>query len=224
MAKKNQINFFKKIGFYEKINLEIIETEKPYTNPNHWGEIETMTIGYGHGFMVTPLHLVSAYATLINDGKRLNPTLLKDNIVANKTPIIKPETSDYFLKLLRAVVLETKYTGPRIKVEGYEIGGKTGTAELINEFGHYQKDKNLTSFIGVFPISKPKYIVFAMIESPKKIKEENYNITGASVAAPLVKNIIIKMIEILGIPTPNSREILKADTSTKYTKNHNATF
>ena len=61
---------------------------------------------------------------------------------------------NYFLKLLRAVVLETKYTGPRVKVEGYEIGGKTGTAELINEFGNYQKDKNLTSFIGVFPTSE----------------------------------------------------------------------
>ena len=224
IGKKNQIDFFKKLGFYEKIDLEIIESAKPYTNPNHWGEIETMTIGYGYGFMVTPLHLVSAYASLINDGKRLKPTFLKDNITMNKTQIIKYETSNYFLKLLRAVVLETKYTGPRVKIEGYEIGGKTGTAELINESGQYQKDMNLTSFIGVFPTSKPKYIVLAMIEYPKKIKEENYNITGASVAAPLVKNIISSMIEILAIPAPNSREILKADTSTEYIKKNNATF
>ena len=224
IGKRNQINFFKKLGFYEKIELEIIESAKPYTNPNHWGEIETMTIGYGHGFMVTPLHLVSAYASLINDGKRLNPTFLKDNIVINKTQIIKHETSDYFIKLLRAVVLETEYTGPRVKIEGYEIGGKTGTAELINESGLYQKDMNLTSFIGVFPTSKPKYIVLAMIENPKKIKEENYNITGASVAAPLVKNIISRMIEILSIPRSNSIEILKADISAEYIKNHNATF
>ena len=224
IGKKNQINFFKKLGFYEKIELEIIESAKPYTNPNHWGEIETMTIGYGHGFMVTPLHLVSAYASLINDGKRLNPTFIKDNIVINKTRIIEHETSDYFIKLLRAVVLETKYTGPRVKIEGYEIGGKTGTAELINESGRYQKDMNLTSFIGVFPTSKPKYIVLAMIENPKKIKEENYNITGASVAAPLVKNIISRMIEILSIPRSNSIETLKADISTEYIENHNATF
>jgi len=224
IGKRNQINFFKKLGFYEKIKLEIIESAKPYTNPNHWGEIETMTIGYGHGFMVTPLHLVSAYASLINDGKRLNPTFLKDNIVINKTRIIKHETSDYFIKLLRAVVLETEYTGPRVKIEGYEIGGKTGTAELINESGRYQKDMNLTSFIGVFPTSKPKYIVLAMIENPKKIKEENYNITGASVAAPLVKNIISRMIEILSIPRSNSIEILKADISPEYIKNHNVTF
>jgi cell division protein FtsI (penicillin-binding protein 3) len=224
IGKKNQINFFKKLGFYEKIELEIIESAKPYTNPNHWGEIETMTIGYGHGFMVTPLHLVSAYASLINDGKRLNPTFIKDNIVINKTRIIKHETSDYFIKLLRAVVLETEYTGPRVKIEGYEIGGKTGTAELINESGLYQKDMNLTSFIGVFPASRPKYIVLAMIENPKKIKEENYNITGASVAAPLVKNIISRMIEILSIPRSNSVEILKADISDEYIMKNNATF
>ena len=224
IGKTNQINFFKKIGFYEKINLEIIETAKPYTNPNNWGEVETMTIGYGHGFSITPLHLVSAYATLINHGKKSNPTLLKNKILINKDKIVKQETSNYFIKLLRAVVLETEYTGPRVKVEGYEVGGKTGTSELINEFGQYQKNVNLTSFIGVFPISKPKYLVLAMIEHPKKIKEENYSITGASVVAPLVKKIITRMIEIIGIPTPSSKEILKADTSFKYINNYNATF
>ena len=224
IGKNNQINFFKKLGFYEKIDLEIIESAKPYTNPNNWGEIETMTIGYGHGFMITPMHLVSAYATLINNGIKLNPTFIKNNKVINKSSIIKPETSNYFLKLLRSVVLETEYTGPRVKVEGYEIGGKTGTAELIDKSGHYQKDVNLTSFIGVFPTSKPKYIVLAMIENPKKIKEENYNVTGASVAAPLVKKIILRMIEVLSIPIPNSSEILKADISNEYTENYNATF
>ena len=84
--------------------------------------------------------------------------------------------------------------------------------------------ENLTSFVGVFPTSKPKYIVLAMIENPKKIKEENYNVTGASVAAPLVKKIILRMIEVLSIPIPNSSEILKADISNEYTENYNATF
>ena len=88
----------------------------------------------------------------------------------------------------------------------------------------YQKDVNMTSFIGVFPISKPKYVVLAMIENPKKIIEENYSITGATVAAPLVKSIILRMIEILGISLPNSSEILKADTSIKYQNINNATF
>ena len=132
-----------------------------------------MTIGFGYGFAVTPLHLVSAYSSLINDGNKINPTLLKNMAYYNDTKIVKNTTSSYFIKLLRAVVLETNYTGPRVKIEGYEIGGKTGTTELRNESGQYQKDVNMTSFIGVFPISKPKYVVLAMIENPKKIKEEN---------------------------------------------------
>ena len=184
-----------------------------------------MTIGFGYGFAITPLHLVSAYASIINDGNKKNLTLLKNmTYYDDDTKIVKHNTSSYFIKLLRAVVLETKYTGPKVKIEGYEIGGKTGTTELRNEFGQYQKDVNIASFISVFPVSKPKYVVLAMIENPKKIAEENYSITGATVAAPLVKNIILRMIEILGISVPNSKEILKADTSINYQAINNATF
>ena len=137
--------------------------------------------------------------------------------------MISENTSSKIRELLRAVILETKWTGPRAKVPGYEVAGKTGTAELIQNSG-YHKKANLSSFIGVFPISKPKYVVLAMIENPKKIIEENYSITGATVAAPLVKSIILRMIEILGISLPNSSEILKADTSINYQNINNATF
>ena len=225
IGKKNQIEFFKKIGFNDKINFEIREAAVPLGNKNNWGKLETMTIGFGYGFAITPLHLVSAYASIINDGNKTNLTLLKNmTYYYDDTKIVKHHTSSYFIKLLRAVVLETKYTGPKVKIEGYEIGGKTGTTELRNEFGQYQKDVNTASFISVFPVSKPKYVVLAMIENPKKIAEENYSITGATVAAPLVKNIILRMIEILGISVPNSKEILKADTSINYQAINNATF
>jgi len=223
IGKNNQIDFFKKIGFYEKIDINIKEAATPLGNKNNWGEMETMTIGYGHGFAITPLHLASAYSAIINEGVKVNPTILLNDISKNKEIIIQKETSDYILKLLRAVVLETKYTGPRVKIEGYEIGGKTGTAELINHLGQYQKNANLTSFIGVLPISKPKYLVLTIIENPKKIKEENFNITGAAVNAPLVKNIILRMIEILNIPKSKNDEILNADISVGY-KNKYVTF
>ena len=224
IGKKNQIEFFKKIGFNDKINFEIKEAAPPLGNKNNWGNLETMTIGFGYGFAITPLHLVSAYASIINDGNKINLTLLKNMIYYDDAKIVKHNTSSYFIKLLRAVVLETEYTGPKVKIEGYEIGGKTGTTELRNEFGQYQKDVNTASFISVFPTSKPKYVVLAMIENPKKVAEENYSITGATVAAPLVKNIILRMIEILGVSVPNSREILKADTSINYQAINNATF
>ena len=78
IGKKNQIEFFSKIGFDDKINFEIKEAALPLGNKNNWGNLETMTIGFGYGFAVTPLHLVSAYSSLINDGNKTNPTLLKN--------------------------------------------------------------------------------------------------------------------------------------------------
>ena len=216
IGKKKQIEFFKKIGFFEKVNIQIKEAAPPLGNKHNWGELETMTIGFGHGFAVTPLHIATAYASIVNEGRRIKPTILLGDNNTSSDVVVKKETSEYILKVLKAVVTETKYTGPRVRIEGYEIGGKTGTAELINNHGQYQKDLNLTSFIGVFPISKPQYLVLTIIENPKKIKEENINITGATVNAPLVKNIISRMIEILKIPRFNTSEILNAAIRINY--------
>jgi len=216
IGKNKQIEFFRKIGFFEKVNIQIKEAAPPLGNKNNWGKLETMTIGFGHGFAVTPLHIAIAYASIVNDGRRVKPTILLGDNNTISDALVKKETSEFILKLLKAVVMETEYTGPRVRIEGYEIGGKTGTAELINNLGQYQKDANLTSFLGVFPISKPRYLVLTIIENPKKIKEENFNITGAAVNAPLVKNIILRMIEILKIPKFNISEILNAAIRINY--------
>jgi len=224
IGKTNQKDFFKKIGFNDKISFAIKEAAKPLGNKNNWGELETMTIGFGHGFAITPLHLANAYVTMVHKGLNAQPKIIKNRINEEKNIFIKNQTSKYIIDLLRAVILETEYTGPRVKIPGYEIGGKTGTTELLDENGKYLKDENLTSFVAVFPTSKPRYVVLAMVENPKKIKEENYSITGATVAAPLVKNIISRMIEIIGIPPNNKNEILKADTSKDYKIASNAVF
>jgi len=216
IGKNKQIEFFRKIGFFEKVNIQIKEAAPPLGNKNNWGKLETMTIGFGHGFAVTPLHIAIAYASIVNDGRRVKPTILLGDNNTISDALVKKETSEFILKLLKAVVMETEYTGPRVRIEGYEIGGKTGTAELINNLGQYQKDANLTSFIGVFPISRPQYLVLTIIENPKKIQEENFNITGAAVNAPLVKNIILRMIEILKIPKFNISEILNAAIRINY--------
>ena len=224
IGKKNQKDFFQKIGFNDKINYEIKESALPLGNKNNWEELETMTIGFGHGFAITPLHLISAYAALSNNGNKIIPTFIKDKKYSNSPKIVKNETSEFFKKLLRAVVLETKFTGPRVNVKGYEIGGKTGTAELLDNNGRYKKDANLTLFVAIFPVSQPKYAVMATIENPKKIKESNYSITAATVVAPLIKDIVNRMIEILGISVIKSQEILKADTTTKYSEYRNVSF
>ncbi len=216
IGKDNQIEFFEKIGFYEPVNIRLTEAAKPFGQPYHWGKMETMTIGYGHGFAVTPLHLAVAYSGILNDGIKSDPKIIIDDKIKNYKKIINKETSDYIAYLLRSVVKETKITGPKVKIEGYEIGGKTGTAELINSKNDYDKDLNRTIFISAFPMSNPKYLILSFIDKPKRKKENNYSITSATVNAPLVKDILIKIIEILQLPKIDNKEILNAATSIKY--------
>jgi len=222
IGKENQIMYFKQFGFFDKIDLEINETQKPLS-PNHWKTIETMTIGYGHGFAVTPLHLCQAYSSIVNGGFKVKPTLIKNNIETKLDRIINLSTSNQIKNLLRSVIVETKYTGPNARIVGYELGGKTGTAEQLRN-GSYISNSNLALFISVFPISNPKYLVFAMVMDPKKIKETYYNNTGGWVAAPLVKNIILELINILGIPPLSNINKFKASNDKYLVTNSNVTL
>jgi len=217
IGKESQKDFLNKLGFFDKIEIESLEVEKPLGNPNNWGLHETTRIGFGHSFSITPLHLVRAYATLANEGYQVNPTfVMNKNNRIQKNILFKRETSDYFLNLLNAVITKTKFTGPRVKINGYMIGGKTGTSELLNPKGGYYKDRNMTSFIGIFPINNPRYIVYTAIEYPKKPKDSKQKMTGAVVNAPLVKKIILQMIKILNIPPYLQNNLLKADIKNIY--------
>ena len=217
IGKESQKDFLNKLGFFNKIEIESLEAEKPLANPNNWGLHETTRIGFGHSFSITPLHLVRAYATLANEGYPVDPTfILNKNTTNQKNILLKKETSDYFLNLLNAVITKTKFTGPRVKIDGYMIGGKTGTSELLNPNGGYYKDRNMTSFIGVFPINNPRYIVYTAIEYPKKPQNSKQRMTGAVVNAPLVKKIILEMIKILNIPPYKKDNLLKADLKNIY--------
>ena len=217
IGKKNQKDFLKKLGFFEKIDIELLEVEKPLANPNNWREHETTRIGFGHSFSITPLHLVKAYASLTNNGYTVNPTfILNSKSKSSHNILIKEDSSEYFLNLLNAVVSKTKFTGPRVKIDGYNIGGKTGTTELIDSSGRYYKDRNMTSFIGVFPINKPKYVVYTAITYPKKPIDSKQRMTGAVVNAPLVKKIIYEMIKILNLPSVRHDELIKANIKKIY--------
>ena len=217
IGKKNQKDFLNKLGFFEKIDIELLEVEKPLANPNNWREHETTRIGFGHSFSITPLHLVKAYASISNNGYTVNPTfILNSKSKSSHNILIKEDSSEYFLNLLNAVITKTKFTGPRVKIDGYNIGGKTGTTELIDSSGRYYKDRNMTSFIGVFPINKPKYVVYTAITYPKKPIDSKQRMTGAVVNAPLVKKIIYEMIKILNLPSVRHDEFIKADIKKIY--------
>ncbi len=217
IGKNNQKEFLDKLGFFKKLDIELFEAEKPIGNPNNWKEHETTRIGFGHSFSITPLHLVQAYASLANEGYTVSPTFIlnvKKN--SNQSILLKKESSDYFLSLLNAVITKTQFTGPRVKIDGYNIGGKTGTSELLNPKGGYYKNRNRTSFIGVFPINNPRYVVYTAIKYPKKPNNSNQRMTGAVVNAPLVKNIIFEMIKILNLPSYRHDNFIKANVKRIY--------
>ncbi len=219
IGKKNQKDFFNKLGFFDKIDTQLFEVEKPLGNPNNWGEHETTRIGFGHSFSITPLHLVKAYASVANNGYEVNPTFVLNSdkkLSQTKNILLKKESSKFFLSLLNAVIAKTQFTGPRVKIEGYKIGGKTGTSELLDPKGQYYKDRNMTSFIGIFPINNPRYVVYTAINYPKKPTESNQRMTGAVVNAPLVKKIIYEMIKILNLPSYRHDNFIKADLKQIY--------
>ena len=201
--------YLEKFGLLEKLSLEIPETGTPLI-PNPWLPINTMTIGYGYGLSITPIQLCSVYASLVNNGQLIQPTFIKKEGKILSSDVITEQTSNKLRDLLRAVVLETKWTGPRAKVAGYQVGGKTGTAELLEKKG-YLKKANLSSFIGVFPMNEPKYVVLVMIKNPKGIEETYFNTTGAWVSAPVVSNIIKKMVNIIGLPPDSNSERYNAN-------------
>ena len=192
-----QQEFLKKLGMFEPIAIELPERAAPLM-PNPWREINTMTISYGHGIAVTPLHLVRAMASIAGSGQLLPVTLVKDGN-AKRAPgaqVLSPTNVTNIRKLLRMVVEQG--TGKKANAEGYRVGGKTGTAEKQGN-GGYHKDQKLASFMGVFPADDPRYAVLVMVDEPKGNKSTYGFATGGWVSAPVVGNVINRIGPMLGV-------------------------
>lgn len=191
--------FLRKIGIMSPLDIEIPEKANPLY-PSTWKDINTVTISYGHGISVTPLHLVRGVTTVIGENGRLpHMTLLKDG---NKNRdsgelVVSDPTRKNMRRLMRLVV--NHGTGRKSEVPGYRVGGKTGTAEKISSGGGYDTSNQLASFLAVFPVDDPQYIVLVMIDSPKGNKATYGFATGGWVSAPVVGNIISRMGPLLGI-------------------------
>ncbi|HEX7725625.1 MAG TPA: penicillin-binding transpeptidase domain-containing protein, partial [Rhizomicrobium sp.] len=153
------------------------------------------TIGFGHGISVTPLAFVTAAAEIVNGGRRIRPTFLKQAGDRRGEQILKPETSLRMRELLRYVV--TNGTGRNADVPGYDVGGKTGSAEK-NEGGRYIAHKLLTSFCAVFPIDNPRYLVFVMLDEPHG--ESAVMALAGHTAAPLAGDVIAHIAPMLEMP------------------------
>ncbi len=160
------MEFLKRVGLLDRLVTELPESAKPLL-PRTWSKLSSATAAFGHGFAVQPLQGLSVISELINGGVAVPPTFLKrskEEADALSHRIVKPETSEKMRYLFRANV--THGTGGKADVIGYRVGGKTGTAEKVIN-GHYSKDKSLASFIGAFPMDKPKYSILVMLDEPQ---------------------------------------------------------
>ena len=209
MGEQMMKDLFHKLRFDQESRVEIKEKMSPLW-PSYWGRTTTMTTAYGHGIAVTPLHLATAYAALVNGGILRPATLLK--VGAGHSPkgerVFSAATSARMCQLLRLVVLDG--TGRKGDAPGYRIGGKTGTAE-VSHAGGYSRHMNVSTFAAAFPMDSPRYVVIAMLDSPVGTKETYGFTTAAWTAAPVVKNVIQRTGPILGVRPDEHRDIDVSD-------------
>ncbi|WP_255833268.1 penicillin-binding protein 2 [Kordiimonas sp. SCSIO 12603] len=193
---ERQQEFLGELGLLQPANVELTEVGAPLVPPV-WRKSSTMTISYGHGLAVSPLQLASGISAMVNGGRLMTPTLVHnpENWQSGKQ-VISPDTSRKIRQLLRMAV--TKGTGGRADAVGYRVGGKTGTAEKAIA-GGYARKKLISSFMGVFPMDDPQYAVFALLDEPKGTKETFGYRSGGWVAAPVVRNVILRSAPLLGV-------------------------
>ncbi len=162
--------FLKKMGQLDRLRTELPESAEPIV-PKRWGELNTITIAFGHGLSVAPLQAVMGIAALMNGGILIPPTFLKRTEAEAQAlgkRVIKPETSELMRYLMRLNV--EKGTASKADVKGYYIGGKTGTADKV-VFGRYSKTKVLTDFMAVMPADQPRYVLMVMLDEPHATPE-----------------------------------------------------
>ena len=190
--------FMAKFGMLRPVSLELPELGKPQY-PADWRPINSMTIAFGQGIAVSAVHVVSAVAAMVNGGLIRPATLIKRSPeeVSDGQRVISSNTSDKMRELLRLVVQAG--TGKSADAPGYLVGGKTGTAQKQKGRG-YEANARLASFVGAFPMSTPRYVVFVMVDEPKPNAHSYGFATGGWVAAPVVSRIVQRMAPMVGLP------------------------
>ena len=177
--------FLEKIGVLNKIDFDIEEVGEPI--PFRWGKCKLATVSFGHGITTTPLQLAKGYAIIANGGYEIKPSLIK-NLENNQNPkrIIKEGVSKQINEILRKVVTTKEGTAGFANIDGYEVGGKTGTAEKVVVGGYTRKAK-VNTFASIFPTTKPKYVMVVLLDEPKTSEDYIYeykNKSGAYKGTP----------------------------------------
>lgn len=204
VGKEAIIDYMSKMQLFNKLNnLEINEKVKPiFPNLNKWNNLTVTTVCYGYSIAMSPMHYLQSMIPVVNGGNLLPLTFIKTDKPKYVKKIFNEKTSNEINILLRLAV--TNGTSNRLDLKGLEIGGKTGSADK-NENGQYtRKDNIVASIFACFPMKKPKYAIFAMLDKPQGIKESNFKAWGGVSTAPAVRNIIKKMASLYNIKKQKS--------------------
>ena len=168
--------FLTKLSLVNSIKFDIDEVGTPVAFK--WGKCKLATVSYGHGITTTILQLANAYSILVNGGYKISPTLIKKNIKNKKKKILNNDVSKKIIPILRKIVTSEMGTASLANVNGYEVGGKTGTAQTSVVGGY--SNKKINTFASIFPSSKPKYTLIVMLDEPKTNSEYIYNYRDGS--------------------------------------------
>jgi cell division protein FtsI (penicillin-binding protein 3) len=199
---KSQRAFLTRLGLTEPMRWEAGALGVPRL-PARWGEAEVATISYGHGIAVSPLQLVTAAAPLFNGGRTVRPHLIETLpgiVPAAWVPerVLSEETSAQMREMLRRAVTSSNGTGRRAEVAGFEVGGKTGTAEMAVR-GGYEARSVVASFLGAFPMSAPRFMVLVTLIEPRAEGPAGGRITAGVNAAPIAARVIARTGPLLGV-------------------------
>jgi cell division protein FtsI (penicillin-binding protein 3) len=190
--------FLRKVGLMDRMQTELPESAKPLL-PKKWGKLVSATAAFGHGFAVQPLQGLSVVAGLLNGGKMVQPTFLKrseEEADLFAQQIVSARTSEKLRYLFRLNAIEG--SASKANIPGFEVGGKTGTAEKVVN-GRYSSERRLTSFIGAFPMERPRYAIIVMLDEPKPLAETFNFATAGWNAVPTAGAIIKRIAPILGV-------------------------
>jgi stage V sporulation protein D (sporulation-specific penicillin-binding protein) len=199
------MEYVKKFGFGQKTGIDLNgEAKGILFKPERMGPVELATTAFGQGVSVTPIQQVAAVSAAVNGGKLMQPYIAKswvdprtDKVVEETKPevkgqVITEETSKLVRESLESVV--ARGTGRRAFIDGYRVGGKTGTAQKVGPNGTYLQGNYIVSFIGFAPADDPEIVVYVAVDHPQGIQ------FGGVVAAPIVRNILDDSLRHLGVP------------------------
>ena len=195
---ERQQEFLKNLGFFEPTAFEIVEASggKPLL-PQRWQELSTVTVSYGHGLSSSPMHLAAGYSAIANGGHKVTPTLRKQSGPVVGPRVMSERAAADARAMLRAVV--TEGTASFAEVPGYQIGGKTGTADKPGPRGGYLEDTVIATFASIFPAHDPKYVLIVTLDEPVETSGDKPRRTAGWTAVPVAAEMVRRVAPLLGL-------------------------